>query len=510
MREATLRTACCRVPDLPLAAELRAHPELAGRPVAIASGPGPRAELVAISTEAAAVGVRRSSSVAQARTVCAELCVRVASPALERAAREALLDAALSVSPRAALAPLASGSFTAEGSAFVDASGVEALFRSESGFATALAERARRLGLPAAVALASSRGTALLAARQLAVGEVQVLNPDEERAFLARLPLDLFDPDDGVAETLTRFGVHTVRELLALPRRGLGTRLGPRVLKLLALARGEAADPPLPAPEPSRLIEAADLEFPVDQLEPLGFVLQGLLSRLIARLEARRLACGGLALTLELDGGGRTARRAGLAAPTRDLRVLMRLLQRTLESQPPGAAVLGVSLEADGCALREGQLDLFRPTGPAPAELGRTLAELQALCGEGRIGSPGCVDDHRPHLFEIRSFTPEMSRAQAHPREPRVGHPTLATRALRPPVAAEVCIRGAIPAQVRSAVANGAVLHAAGPWRTTGGWWSPEHRFAYDYYDVQTSDGTLSRLRFDHLSRRWEVDAVYD
>jgi hypothetical protein len=77
-------------------------------------------------------------------------------------------------------------------------------------------------------------------------------------------------------------------------------------------------------------------------------------------------------------------------------------------------------------------------------------------------------------------------------------------------VAAEVRIRGAIPAQLRSAVANGAVVHAAGPWRTTGGWWSPEHRFAYDYYDVQTSDGTLSRLRFDHLRRRWEIDAIYD
>ena len=43
-----------------------------------------------------------------------------------------------------------------------------------------------------------------------------------------------------------------------------------------------------------------------------------------------------------------------------------------------------------------------------------------------------------------------------------------------------------------------------------GGWWSPESRYAYDYFDVLTSDGTLSRLRFDHVSRAWHVDAVYD
>ena len=37
-----------------------------------------------------------------------------------------------------------------------------------------------------------------------------------------------------------------------------------------------------------------------------------------------------------------------------------------------------------------------------------------------------------------------------------------------------------------------------------------EARYAYDYFDVQTSDGTLSRLRFDHLRRCWHIDAVYD
>ena len=100
------RYCCIRVPDLLLASELRAHPELAERPIVVASGPGPGAEIVSVSRLAARQGVRRGASTAQARTVCAELCVRIASPALERAARDALLDVALSFSPRAAAAPL--------------------------------------------------------------------------------------------------------------------------------------------------------------------------------------------------------------------------------------------------------------------------------------------------------------------------------------------------------------------------------------------------------------------
>jgi protein ImuB len=77
-------------------------------------------------------------------------------------------------------------------------------------------------------------------------------------------------------------------------------------------------------------------------------------------------------------------------------------------------------------------------------------------------------------------------------------------------VTASVRIAQGRPETVRSAVANGQVLRMAGPWRTTGGWWTPEERFAYDSFDVLTSDGTVSRLRFDRMHGIWQIDAVYD
>src|SRR5215468_10306161 len=127
-----LRIACLLVPALPLAAELRADPELRGRPCAVAAGPGPRAELVAVSPEAARLGVRTLMSVVHARATCAALVVRVLSPAQSQAARDALLDAALSAAPRAEHAPPGGGAYVAEAAVFADARGVTALFRSES------------------------------------------------------------------------------------------------------------------------------------------------------------------------------------------------------------------------------------------------------------------------------------------------------------------------------------------------------------------------------------------
>src|SRR5690606_1291504 len=131
------------------------------------------------------------------------------------------------------------------------------------------------------------------------------LAPGADADFLAPLPVDLLDLDDELAAALTRFGIRRIGALLALPRAALATRLGPAAAARVAALRGEAAEPPLPAPRDARLEEAVDLDAPLDRLEPLLFVLRGLLSRLLGRLAARHLACVELELALVLGRGAR-------------------------------------------------------------------------------------------------------------------------------------------------------------------------------------------------------------
>ena len=505
------RIACLLVPDLPLRAELRAHPELEHEPFAVVSEAGSRSSVIALSRAARASGVRAGHSVSQARATCPELRLRIASPALEKAARSALLDIALSLSPRAALGPRTPGLFFAEGSVFLDASGTERLFHSEQGFASALSARAERQGLPGVVSIASSRSLALLVARQRISGgsPVHCLAPGEESAFLAPLPLDLFDPDDRLAQSLTRLGVHTAGDLLRLPRRELAQRLGPGALALVSRARGEDASPGLPEPACPRIEEAIDLEAPIDQLEPLGFVLRGLVSRLGERLALRGLACDALDLHLGLEGGARDARQIGLAAPTLDLRVLLRVITLALAEHPPHAPIEHVALASEGAPARTDQLDLFLPRGPDPAALGRTLSELESVCGEGRVGAPEVLDHHNPLEFGLQPFAPPPAGARGKPL-PSPPPPSPALRALRPPCRAEVRITGGNPSFILSAVTRGDVVAVAGPWRTTGRWWSEDERFALDHFDIQTSDGTVARLCFDWTKRTWQIDGIYD
>jgi protein ImuB len=403
----------------------------------------------------------------------------------------------------------------------IDASGSGRVFASEAALAGALVARAAALGVPAVAAVAGSRLAAELAARDTVrregPGATRILAPGADAAFLAPLPVDLLDVDDALAEALTRFGIRRAGALLALPPAALATRLGPAAAALAAALRG-IDDAPIPAPRDTRVEEAIDLDAPVDRLEPLAFVLRGLLSRLLGRLDARHLACGELELTLQLAaapagdglvtaGRSRDVRRLRLAAPASEPRPWLRRLQAALELDPPAAAIEGCALAAEGVPARGDQLDLFRPAGPAPAVLDELLAELEALCGAERIGAPHVPDDPRPGAWGLTPFAPPPEGGAAGAR---AAARALAVRALRPPLPAEVRVRAGRPAWVRSALAHGDVVHCAGPWRATGGWWSAEHRFAFDSFDVATSDGLLVRLRYDRTRRAWEIDALYD
>jgi protein ImuB len=561
-----MRIACLLVPDLPLRAELRAHPELGEEMLVIVDGMGSRAEILTASARALRAGVRPGLTLPQARALTRELVVRVASPVLEQAARDTLLDIALSLAPRAELAPRNSGLFVSESAVYVDAGGIDALHDNERSFASVLHARAERAGLPGLVALASSRSIAHLAARHLAHRSdqsptalqkttlqkptlqnetTQILTVGEELAFLSPLPIDLLDPNDRTAEALTRFGIHHIQDLLRIPRRDLAARLGPEILDLIARARGEAIETPLPAPENFRLEEGFDLEAPIMSLEPLAFVFRGLVSRLVERLRMRSLGCASLHLEMSFENGGRENRSIGLASVTQDERVLLRLLRLEIESNPPNAAIGGLSLSCEGTPLRREQLDFFRPRGPSPSQLDQTLAELSALCGPERVGAPALIDDHRPDGFTLKPFTPRPSAPSSSPssRKARArvpapartrrtsssshpgtssqnggpgrgrvssGGPRLTLRAFRPPLRAEVRIEGGSPSFIRSAISQGAVITCAGPWRTTGGWWSEAAHFAVDHYDIQMSDGTILRLCFDWKKKWWQIDGLYD
>ena len=90
--------ACIYVPNFPVAAALRAEPELQARAVAILEGKPPLEKTIAVNEGAARMGIAPGMTKAQAE-LCTELALRPRSALQESAAHAALLDCAQSFSP---------------------------------------------------------------------------------------------------------------------------------------------------------------------------------------------------------------------------------------------------------------------------------------------------------------------------------------------------------------------------------------------------------------------------
>jgi protein ImuB len=487
------RIACLVVPDLPVAAACRADLDLIGRPLALSDGTGPQAPIVAASAVARARGVQAGHhTVAQARAIAADLVVRPRDRAAERSAARALVDVAASLASRVEPA--------ADGAVFLDAAGSARLVATEAGLATALVARAARVGLTARAGVGGSMTVARLAATH----RVEVVPAGTELGFLAPLPLACLAPEPGLTATLERWGVRRLGDLARLPIAEVATRLGPAGAALVRAARGEDERPLVPQPLAGPIEEAVDLDFALDAMEPLLFVLRGLVERAVARVGLEGIGVARLGLALGLDNRSRDDRVVPLAAPTRDVKTLLTCLRVDLESRPPRAAVAHVGLAAVPEVVRAAQLGLFHPPGPAPERLAATLARLAALCGPDRIGAPVVVDSHRPGVAAVVPFTVVTGVPESGP--PRDGC-RLVVRALRPARAVEVFCDRDRPDFVRGDGLGGRVVGAAGPWRLVAEWWS-EAAFARDYWDLELSDGGLYRCYRE--DGRWWVDGVYD
>src|SRR5437764_7624671 len=206
-----MKIACLWVPDLPLVAALRAEPQLCSQPLAVVQAGrdlGGRAH--GLGAAPAAEGVGAGQTLGEARAICPRLLSREASPERERAAAQAAREAASAVSPRVEEA--------GPGLVYLDVSGLESLIGDDRAVARALVAATERVGVRAAVGLGSSKSVARLAARAASAdltleasasgvggGAFRVVPGEEQREFLAALPLYALELPDELQEPLRRF-----------------------------------------------------------------------------------------------------------------------------------------------------------------------------------------------------------------------------------------------------------------------------------------------------------------
>jgi protein ImuB len=381
-------------------------------------------------------------------------------------------------------------------------------------------------------------------------------------------------PASRLLEIFTKWGIRTLGALSELPGPEIHERCGERGALWQSLARGVDARPMVPWVDDIPFEAALELEWPIEGLEPLSFVLARLLEPLADRLERADRGAAVLYTSLRLTSRTVLTRALQLPAPMRDPKTLRTLILLDLESHPPDAPIDIVRIYIEPTPAKVLQWTLLERAQPAVEQVSTLVARLTALMGEGHVGSPVLVDTWKPGAFEIsdfrsqisdfrsqisdvRSQISDLSTIQPINQQSEISHLRSALRRFRFPIPTRVTVSEGRPVRVqtdRQGFTSGAIVQAAGPWRTSGNWWSASAReqsselrrdhhavaasgreggwdtpgprmkagqqangptgqqdaWDRDEWDVAMNDGTIYRLVVERAVGQWFVEGVID
>ncbi|MGO9517313.1 MAG: hypothetical protein ACLPND_09740 [Candidatus Korobacteraceae bacterium] len=560
--------ACIHVPDFPVAAIVRAEPLLRERAVAVLQGKPPLLRVIALNEKARLLGIEAGMTKLQAAVFATAVeespaILRPRSPEQENSTHSTLLDIAHAFTPRV--------EYTTTDTLLLDLAGMERLYGAPAKMGRALASRISAVGLEANIAFAANPDAAMYAARGFS--GITVIPAGKEGQRLGVLPLSVLleafdlslDKDSAagrergkwreqILDTLESWGVRDFRSLALLPGPALASRLGEAGTHLQRLARGAGMRTLALCEPPSRFEEMLELESPVEALGPLSFILNRLLEHLCVRLEARALSAQELHLRLQLerrvadeetttpqelactpDNVGQTTLERTLRLPVamRDAKVFLKLLQLELSAHPPGAPVAKVTITAEPAPPRSAQRGLFLPMSPEAEKLEITLARISGIVGERRAGIARLLDSHRQDSFRMDRFVAALreSKEARYPTASDVEEQLrLARRMFRPARQLRVQLSEGRPAHLTvittasdRAGLQGRIVWSAGPWRSSGDWWTenangadktsgPFDREEWDVALANEDDAgiALYRIYCDLASGKWFSDASYD
>jgi len=350
----------------------------------------------------------------------------------------------------------------------------------------------------ASLAIAANKSTAMLAARSYP--GVTIVAPGQEADILAPIPIDMLLISPELLLKLHRWGVRTLGELAALPEIGVVERLGETGYQLRRVALGQSTDLLNLSLPPVEYSLHQEFDDPVELLEPILFVVSGQLHDLTAKLQQHGKAARRIIVTLSPD----FVRVIDLPLAMRDPLALLKQVQLSLESKPPRAPIIAVRVTLDPVDPRVTQSGLFHPAAPEPEKLQTLLSRLRALAGADRVGTPELLNTHRPDAYRLRpcAFEPaEPAAARSRPLR-------VALRYFRPPVAAEVTMRDQAPRRVISERVRGTVIHSAGPWRSSGDWWT-DTSWSRDEWDIVLEDRAVYRIYLT-TAQDWFLHGAYD
>jgi DNA polymerase IV len=321
--------------------EVRARPELRGRPVIV--GGGPRGVVTSATYEARRFGVHSAMPLGQARALCPSAVFVPVDHATYRRVSAEIMEIFQGFTPL--VAPLSLDE------AFLDVAGARRRFGSPVEIAAALrAEVAARQRLTCSVGVAPSMFVAKIASARAKPDGVRVVEPDGVLDFLHPLPVSaLWGVGARTDERLGELGLRTIGDIAAAAPATLRYQLGEAVgAHLHALANG--VDERVVTPGARERSVGAEETFPVDITDAalVSRELLRLADRVAARLRARAELARTISIKIRYSDFTTLSRARTPPAPTDETQTIFSVCRELFGALgAPGRAVRLVGVRAE-------------------------------------------------------------------------------------------------------------------------------------------------------------------
>jgi protein ImuB len=507
MGRRTMSYLAVHIAEFPAQALLSLRPDLHPQPVAVLEHEPPFEQVCSMNGRARQRGVSHGMKRTDLDAIPGVL-TRRRSTAEEQSLRTALLSLFSQTTPR--IQDISSSDTAC--CLVLDLAGTERLVGTPLQAARDLQQQLRELRIAASLCISADLHTAVIVSRSRHSGAAPIDIPaGQERATLAPLPLSSIDLTTEQVETFAQWGIRTLGQLAALPLDELTARMGHAAQHCHALAN--ATQPHLFRPmEPVAALQAhADLDDAIELTDSLLFVLGPMLDRVITLATARAHALLSIRVQLTLDERQQHTLSIRPALPSADRAFLLKLLQLELAAHPPAAAVIGIALTAEPAPPAQEQGGLFSPQLPDASRLDVTLARVQAIVGQGNVGSPQLQDTHAPEGFSMHPFAVKPASASTPGSAPAA---RTACRRLRPAWSARVSQQSSRPAYVACEHQRFHVQHAYGPWYSSGSWWNQEAWAREEWEVILRAENAPVPLHallvHDLVAKVWRLEGFYD
>jgi DNA polymerase-4 len=302
------------------AVEVLENPDLAGKPVLVGGRPGERGVVAAASYPARAFGVRSAMPTSRALRLCPQAIVLPPRHTLYRDYSRRVMEILHQASPLVEQMSI--------DEAYVDLTSQVTAWEESVQIARRLQRRVReQAGLSASLGVATNQLVAKVASDRDKPGGLTVVQPGEEEAFLAPLPVRVLWGVGPVTERKLAtmgptpgVGVTTVGELARVPGEELRARFGRHGVAMARQARGMDERPVVAEHERKSVSQERTFARDLRDAQALRKQLWGLSQGVAQRLRQAGLVAGTVAVKLRYADFTTLTRQMRLAVPTDDER----------------------------------------------------------------------------------------------------------------------------------------------------------------------------------------------